>query len=258
MVRGAEQEKGSSAGCATSLFVLAGLILLIAGGIAAYPALQLANEPTPVGYGEVAPPLRPTVTPLPIDGGAPLALPNGSSATPRGPSSTRQPAASSPADPSGDIPTRIVIPSIDLDAPIETMGWSTVDGVSMWDLPDHFAAGWLKTSALLGQPGNTVLDGHHNIAGKVFQHLVDLKAGATIEIEANSQVYFYRVTTLHILPERDQPMEVRLQNAQWIQPTTDERLTLVTCWPYNDNSHRLIIVARPIDPNRLKGNSDQP
>jgi sortase A len=51
---------------------------------------------------------------------------------------------------------------------------------------------------------------------------------------------------------------VRLQNAQWIQPTTDERLTLVTCWPYNDNSHRLIIVARPIDPNRIKGNPDLP
>ena len=255
MTRVAERESGSSVGCVSSLFVLAGVILLIAGGIAAYPALQHVDAPTPIGYGEAAPPLRPTVTPLPIEGSAPRVLPNGSPvATPFAARSLPRPAVAQ----SGDFPTRIVIPAIDLDAPVEAMGWSTVDGVSMWDLPDHFAAGWLKTSALLGQPGNTVLDGHHNIAGKVFQHLVDLKAGATIEIEANSRVYFYRVTTLHILPERDQPIEVRLQNAQWIQPTTDERLTLVTCWPYNDNSHRLIIVARPIDPNRIKGNLDLP
>ena len=256
----ANRESSSSAGCATSLFVLAGLILLIAGGIAAYPTLQLANEPTPIGYGEAAPPLpRPTVTPLPIEGNMPpLVLPNESPATPLATRSLPQPAALTPVEPAGDIPTRIIIPSINLDAPIETVGWSTVDGVSMWDLPDHFAAGWLKTSALLGQPGNTVLDGHHNIDGKVFQHLVDLKAGATIELDANSQVYFYRVTTLRILPERDQPMAVRLQNAKWIQPTTDERLTLVTCWPYNDNSHRLIIVSQPIDPIRTKGNPDLP
>jgi len=40
---------------------------------------------------------------------------------------------------------------------------------------------------------------------------------------------------------------VRRQNARWIAPTTDERLTLVTCWPYTGNSHRLIIVAKPAD-----------
>jgi sortase A len=259
MARVTERESRSSVGCASSLFMLAGVILLIAGGIAAFPALQVANEPTPMGYGEAAPPLLPTVTPLPIGGSAPLVLPSESpAATPLVTRSLPRPTVATPVEQAGDVPTRIVIPSISLDASIETVGWSTTDGVSMWDLPDHFAAGWLKTSALLGQPGNTVLDGHHNIDGKVFQHLVDLKAGATIEVDANSQVYFYRVTTLRIVPERDQPMEVRLQNAKWIQPTTDERLTLVTCWPYNDNSHRLIIVARPIDPNRIKGNPDQP
>jgi LPXTG-site transpeptidase (sortase) family protein len=28
-------------------------------------------------------------------------------------------------------------------------------------------------------------------------------------------------------------------------PSTDERLTLITCWPYETNTHRLIIVALP-------------
>ncbi len=41
-----------------------------------------------------------------------------------------------PVDLVGNIPTRLVIPAIQLDAPIETVGWHTVDGVSQWDVPD--------------------------------------------------------------------------------------------------------------------------
>ena len=146
-------------------------------------------------------------------------------------------------DPSAQLPTRIVIPAINLNAPIEPVGWSQVNGVNTWDIPDHFAAGWLKTSAPVGRPGNTVLDGHHNMAGEVFRHLVDLKAGDLIEVYSDDRMAVYEVTALHILPDRDQPLEVRRQNATWIQPTLDERLTLVTCWPYTNNTHRLIVVA---------------
>jgi len=48
-----------------------------------------------------------------------------------------------------------------------------------------------------------------------------------------------------ILPERNEPVDTRLQNARWILPSADERLTLLTCWPYTTNTHRLIIVAIP-------------
>ena len=146
-------------------------------------------------------------------------------------------------------PKRIIIPTIGLNAPIERVGWQVIAGVSQWEVPDHFAAGWLQTTASLGQPGNTVLDGHHNIAGEVFRRLVDLKLGDEIEVDSDGRSFFYKVTAREVLLERDQPREVRLKNALWIQPTTDERLTLVTCWPYTSNTHRLIIVARPIDPN---------
>jgi sortase A len=72
-------------------------------------------------------------------------------------------------------------------------------------------------------------------------------------VYAGNNVFFYKVTTRQILKERDQPLEVRLKNAQWIQPTSDERLTLVTCWPYTTNTHRLIIVAKPIAGDSLEG-----
>jgi sortase A len=49
-----------------------------------------------------------------------------------------------------------------------------------------------------------------------------------------------------ILPEKYQEIDVRMDNARWILPSDDERLTLVTCWPATSNTHRLIIVARPL------------
>jgi LPXTG-site transpeptidase (sortase) family protein len=241
----------SGAGCLANLLTIAGVLLLIAGGIAAYPALRNAVEPTPASFGEDTPPLRPTVTPLPAPGSQapqPLDLPETPLLAPGQPAPTPAPAATaSPDETAANIPTRIIAASIGLDAPIETVGWSTVNGVSSWNVPNHHAAGWLKTSVPLGQPGNTVLDGHHNIDGEVFRYLVNLKQGDPIEIYSYGQLFSYRVTTRHILQESGQPDAVRRKNAEWIQPTADERLTLVTCWPYTSNTHRLIIVAKPLD-----------
>jgi LPXTG-site transpeptidase (sortase) family protein len=240
-------------GCAIDLFALAGIMLIIAGAIRAYPFLQDALTPPPAAFGEVQPPLRPTVTPLPGPGqialsATPAVLPETPLLAPGQPLPTARAVQLPTTAQSTKAPTRIVIPAINLDAPIEPVGWSQVNGVSTWDIPNHFAAGWLKTSAPLDSPGNTVLDGHHNIAGEVFRHLVDLKAGDVIEVYAGAQQVEYQVTALHILLDRDQPLEIRRQNAQWIQPTLDERLTLVTCWPYTSNTHRLIVVAMPISP----------
>ncbi len=44
-----------------------------------------------------------------------------------------------------------------------------------------------------------------------------------------------------------QPLEVRQANARYIQPTDDERVTLVTCHPYGSTRFRLIVIARPAE-----------
>jgi sortase A len=54
-----------------------------------------------------------------------------------------------------------------------------------------------------------------------------------------------------ILPEKYEQIEVRMNNAQWILPSVDERLTLISCWPYETNTHRLIVVARPLGQESL-------
>jgi sortase A len=47
------------------------------------------------------------------------------------------------------------------------------------------------------------------------------------------------------VPEKYVSEQQRRGNARYIQPTPDDRLTLVSCWPRNDNTHRIIVIARP-------------
>lgn len=154
-----------------------------------------------------------------------------------------------PAEP----PTRIVAPAIELDAEVVPIGYQLASRGNVtytdWLVPQD-VAGWHNTSALPGQAGNTVISGHHNIDGKVFRYLIDLELGDEVTLYAGQQSFAYVVTEKYILKEAGMPMSVRLKNAQWIAPTGDVRLTLVTCWPYQwpGNTHRLIIVARPLEP----------
>ena len=223
--------------------------MILVAGIILFPSIRDALQPLPATFGEVNPPRRPTVTPLPGANGAPIVLPETPLVAPNQTLPIKPPDQPLPTDRSAKIPTRIVIPAIHLNAPIETVGWSQIDGMNTWDVPNYYAAGWLKTSAPVGQGGNTVLDGHHNIAGEVFRYLIDLKAGDLIELYSNAEVFSYHVLALVVLPDRDEPIDIRQQNAQWVQPTDDTRLTLVTCWPYSSNTYRLIIVAQPIATN---------
>ncbi len=149
-------------------------------------------------------------------------------------------------------PVRIVIPNIKLDAPIVSAALlrGEVDDqrVYQWSAPDFFAAGWHHDSAELGERGNTVINGHHNVSGEVFRDLDRLQEGDRIFVYANEgqRPLPYEVTNVLILKERFQSLEQRTENAQWIRSTQDERLTLITCWPYESNTHRLIVVAKPI------------
>ncbi len=147
-------------------------------------------------------------------------------------------------------PDRIVAPSIRLNARVVRSGWRDVrgaDGIvrSEWVVP-AFAAGWFVSSARPGEGGNVVLSGHHNIEGEVFRYVVNLKVGDTITLHSGARTHAYRVDQRMILPEKYVSYEQKLQNARWIGPFDEERLTLVTCWPYNNNTHRVIVVAHPV------------
>ena len=151
-----------------------------------------------------------------------------------------------PVKPASQPPDRIRAAAIDMDVRVSPVGWTEVERngeiESVWVVPDD-VAGWHQDSALPGHGGNVVLSGHHNMGAEVFRYVVDLKSGDEVVLHADGRDYTYVVTDRFIIPDRNVPAEQRRQNAQWIKPTDTERLTLVTCWPYNDNSHRVIVIG---------------
>ena len=154
-------------------------------------------------------------------------------------------------------PDRLIIPAIDLDTPVVPLGWSSrVDEAdrifSEWDVA-AYAAGWHKNSARLGEGGNVVLSGHNNILGAVFRELDQLRKGDRMEIFSGGVRYTYQIDKVLIVPETRATPEQRKANAQWIQPFDDDRLTLVSCWPRDDNTHRIIVVGYRVDGPVMEG-----
>jgi sortase A len=148
-------------------------------------------------------------------------------------------------------PQRLVIPALGIDVDVSQVSLIPQEKNGQrffqWQVPAGYKAGWHENSAPLGQPGNTVLNGHNNIHGELFRYLIDLPIGEKIILYDSDSAYTYEVTQQELLPENGQPISVRLLNARWIEPTQDERLTIVSCWPYATNSHRLVVVAKPVN-----------
>ena len=238
--------------------VLLVLTLALTGVLACQSAgeTERVSDVRPPGTQELSSALvSPTLSKTSIPRATPsrqIPSPTGTEPAPSlSPTSARQPTDVEPTatptiPPATSPPTRIVVPSIELDAPVVALGWHLVDdsGKTAWDDP-RAAAGWLKNTALPGRGSNVVLAGHHNVRGEVFRYLVDVRVGDAVYLMAEGITYNYRVAERFILPEKHASAEQKEQNALWIAPTIDERLTLVTCWPYGGNAHRLIVVAKP-------------
>ncbi len=205
---------------------------VVAASVPATPLARSFSTPTAIASPTTTPTQSPTLTctPRPTSSPMPTVTP-----TPA------RPAAHSP-------PTRIVASAIGLDSPVVEVGWEPAERddelVGVWLVADY-AAGFHSNSAYPGNPGNTVIAGHHNIRGKVFRYLVDLEPGDEVFLHVGDVVYPYVVVDKMILPDRDVSLEQRRENARWIGPFPDERLTLVTCWPYTNNTHRVIVIAKP-------------
>lgn len=150
--------------------------------------------------------------------------------------------------PKPDMPVEISIPAINLNANVQEVGVVKMKtGGDTWATPKGRAAGWHNDSARLGERGNVVLNGHNNIDGKVFERLQELKAGQKVILRSKTREVTYVLYDKTLLLERGQPASVLMEHAKYLLPTPDDRLTLVTCWPNWDNSHRLLWFARPVE-----------
>lgn len=125
------------------------------------------------------------------------------------------------------MPTRLVIPSIQLDTPVVEV--SVVDGV--WQTA-AYAAGYHRGTARPGTVGNTVISGHKGLDGAVFARLEELKVGDEIFLQAGPRLYRYVVADKRsVWPQQ---VEVMAQTSRPI-------LTLITCTAFD--TQRLVVVA---------------
>ncbi|MCW1970746.1 MAG: sortase [Anaerolineae bacterium] len=217
-----------------------------------------AQLPTQVAQPTAAPTQAPpTAAPKPTSAPttAPTAAASGTSnmPAPQGNTANTKPMFPEPGKPAFERPTHIVIPAIKVDAPIaESSLIINKQGQPEWDLPKGRVAAWHNNSSLLGQPGNLVLNGHNNIEGSIFAGLYDLKPGDKVILRNKNREITYELSYYKLLKEKDQPISALIENAKYIEPTPDDRITLVTCWPITNNTHRWIWVGKPVDEKILK------
>ncbi len=142
------------------------------------------------------------------------------------------------------LPTTIRIPNLALETDIIAVGWQRTATSVTWDSP-AYATGYLISSAAPGDIGNTVIYGHNNVEGEVFKALDELTIGDEIQIETqDGTVFTYQVSETTIILETGITPSQQAEHLSFFEQTNDERLTLLTCWPYTSNSHRVVVVAQ--------------
>jgi sortase A len=146
-------------------------------------------------------------------------------------------------------PTRIEIPSVAIDSEVVTVTWAMIpskDGVNRpeWQVADY-AVGYHNGSAYPGQVGNVVMSGHVDYKGEVFRELHKVNKGDQVVVHTAKGQYMFVVESLVLVREEGVSDEERRRNAEYMKPTLDQTLTLITCWPYGIDTHRLIVIAKP-------------
>jgi sortase A len=239
-----------------------------------------ATAPAPTATAPTAPaptlPPQPTPTPRPTDAApapaqAAMASPAPATAPASSPMPTIRPRPIVPTPTaSPEAPVRLLIPDLNIDAKVVEMGWEVINTSagpqSDWVIPKN-AAGHHINSATLDQPGNLVISGHNNIDGKVFEAISmawddasrarvdeftdrsDILKGRQIRLfSALGRPVDYTITDFFRLRDSGVTLAQRIKNARFMEPTAESQLTLVTCWPPWSNTHRLVVIAKPVQP----------
>jgi len=121
--------------------------------------------------------------------------------------------------------TRIQIPAIGVDAPVvEGDDWETLKR----------GAGHHVGSANPGERGNCVISAHNDIFGEIFRDLPELSLGDEVVVHTASRAHHYAVTQKRVI----EPTEVDV-----MESTSSPILTLVSCYPYGIDTHRIVVVA---------------
>ena len=147
-------------------------------------------------------------------------------------------------------PVRLHLPAVGIDTKVVPVGWDMIpapNGQGMkaeWQVADY-AVGHHKGSANPGQPGNVVMSGHVDYKGQVFRDLHKSTKGDQVIVYTEKGQYLYVITNMVIVEEVGVSDEQKKLNAAYMNPTPDPTLTMITCFPYGVDTHRLIVIAKP-------------
>lgn len=149
------------------------------------------------------------------------------------------------------VPTRLKIPAIDLDLPVQNPATTDVEALDalLVNGPARYA-----DSAKLGEKGNVIIFAHssrvpvvRNQMYKAFNRVQELKAGDTITLTGtDGKEYLYSVNSVTKADIND---DVALSLAK-----TGNTLTLVTCDTLTGKSARFVLDARligTVDPSQI-------
>jgi sortase A len=120
---------------------------------------------------------------------------------------------------------RIRIPSINVEAPV-------VEGDD-WEALKQ-GAGHHIGSANPGESDNCIISAHNDIFGEIFRDLSNVDLGDEVFVYTARQVYRYVITQKRII----EPDEVDVMYS-----TSSPVLTLISCYPYGIDSHRIVVIA---------------
>jgi LPXTG-site transpeptidase (sortase) family protein len=215
--------------------------------------LTLTAWPTPPPI--VTRPPTPTAAPLPLWTAAELSGSAPKSTASPGPTATSTTVATPPPVGSSPPAVRLLIPKIGLDVPVVDVSWEVEleQGVwhSVWQTADG-AAGHHRNTANPGEAGNVVISGHHNTRGEVFRQVSEIgqpgsalgESDEIILVAEDGQQHTYTIVQWERFQEEGIPEQERQDHARYLASTIDPTLTLVTCWPYESNSHRVVVIAK--------------
>jgi sortase (surface protein transpeptidase) len=140
---------------------------------------------------------------------------------------------------SGDLPVKIVIPSIKVSATVANPDTTNVDALDSYL---SYGAARYPTSATLDQQGNVIIFGHSsylpviiNQHYKTFDGIQNLKPGDESTVYSATKEYVYSVQT--------ENEESATSDFQIPLTTTGHTLTLSTCDSFAQKTDRFIVTA---------------
>jgi len=151
-------------------------------------------------------------------------------------------------------PVRLQIPDIGMDVPVTPMEWHviTVGGTrtTAWDVPLD-SLGWHTNSAGAGAKGNVLLSGRQADGDALLEPLAlgSIKPGQDVILtDENGAEFTYRIREVsEPIPVSGATEEEEALALEYVAPTDEAELTLISGWPEFTTTHRIFAVADLVD-----------